>query len=283
MSYRLERFGELELAVYDVTDDVGTFRAATGAIALPGGGFFDQYGGDLAPRENTLIRRRFSFFEDTKSDLVDAHDALRALVGKRAKLFRRRSTGLVEWCWARLLHVPAQRTARQQFHQPLECIWEMVSDIWYGEEHGAVWTFDSGEFFDTGLFFDPAADTLFTLTTTSESCACPNNGNRVVENAVITVTAAGSAITQVTIISVSAGISLKYVGSIAAGEALVIDCGAKSVKDNGVDAYSGFTLESGHTQEEWLPLEPGTTTLTVARTGGNSSSTIRFEYSDGMV
>lgn len=283
MTYRLERFGALELAIYDVTDDVGTFPTRSALIPLPGGGFYDLYGGEDAPRDNTVIRRRMSFFESTKADLVEGYYDLRAMVGKRDKLYRRRADGTVEWCYARLRHVPAQRTARQNFHQPVECIWEMASDIWYGEEHGSTWTFDSGEFFDTGLFFDPTADTLFTLTTTSEACACPNDGNRVVTNAIITITAAGSAITEVTIISVSAGISLKYVGNIAAGQALVINCGAKSVKDNGTDSYSGFTLESGHTQEEWLPLEPGTTTLTVARTGGNGSSTIRFEYSDGYV
>lgn len=283
MTYRIERFGSLELAVFDVTDDVGTFPTRSALIPLPGGGFYDLYGGEDAPRDNTIIRRRMSFFEDTKADLVEAYYDLRAMVGKREKLYRRRADGTTEWCYARLRTVNAQRVARNHFFQPVECIWEMVSDIWYGELHGSVWTFDSGEFFDTGLFFDPTTDTLFALDAVPKSCACPNDGNRVVNNAIITITAAGSAITEVTIISVSAGISLKYVGSIAAGEALVINCGAKSVKDNGVDSYSGFTLESGHTQEEWLPLEPGTTTLSISRTGGNNSSTARIAYADGYV
>jgi hypothetical protein len=64
----------------------------------------------------------------------------------------------------------------------------------------------------------------------------------------------------------------------------VVDCGARSIKNNGVDAYSGLTLNAGHTTAPWLRLAPGSNTVTITYSGNaDASATVTFSYYDGWV
>jgi hypothetical protein len=118
------------------------------------------------------------------------------------------------------------------------------------------------------------------LSSASVSFDVGNLGNYPVSDALITVTAKTTAITQIQI-GVNGTSQMQWAGTIAINKSLVIDCGALSVKNDGADAYSGFTLTANHKIRDWLRLGAGTTTLTVARTGGGATSTIRLDYYDG--
>jgi hypothetical protein len=63
-----------------------------------------------------------------------------------------------------------------------------------------------------------------------------------------------------------------------------VDCGLRSVKNNGVDAYSGFALNSGHAVADWLRLEPGANSVTITYSGNaDASATVTFSFYDGWM
>ena len=66
------------------------------------------------------------------------------------------------------------------------------------------------------------------------------------------------------------GIDFVWTGAISSGQTLTIDDGSKSIAIGTTDAYSGFLYDSGHTQDDRLPLSPGQNVLTVTVVGGNA-------------
>lgn len=73
---------------------------------------------------------------------------------------------------------------------------------------------------------------------------------------------------------------LVYIGSIAAGESLVIDCGEQSAKNDGVGDSAHFSRGADHKYDGWMQLEPGDNTVEVTRTGGGATSSISFSFYD---
>lgn len=282
--FLLTRFGSTLLPTRLPSSDAGTGESLDSIAPLPDGNKFDYWGSGQVPRGDVPITHIGKIVGTSTGDAVAQFRALRALRGQRAKLYRTLQTEdgeAVEWCWARCLAIVATHERQNIRHQLVELQFKMLSPIWYGATHGYVWTFDDGEFFDDGLYFDPVADTTFPLTGTSTNITVPNDGNAIVRNPIITVTAAGSNITYLRITAADIDADLEFNGVIAVGQSLVIDCGAKSVKNNGVDAYDDFNLEVLHAAQGWMPLAPGDNDMTVQRTGGNSSSSINFRYNDG--
>ncbi len=109
------------------------------------------------------------------------------------------------------------------------------------------------------------------------SVTVSNDGNGICYDAVITITAGAANITALTI-STANGTDIDWTGTLTAGNALLIDCGAKSIKNNGVNAYSGFAYGGSHTANSWLELLPGDTAITIDRTGGSTDSTVRVLF-----
>jgi hypothetical protein len=63
-----------------------------------------------------------------------------------------------------------------------------------------------------------------------------------------------------------------------------VDCGQRSVKNNGVDAYSGLALNSGHTVADWLQIAPGANTITITYTGNaDNSAGVTLSFYDGWM
>lgn len=274
----LERFGTVTLPVYNPDGDIGPSPSRSGTVNIPGGAY-DAYGNDQAPRETTTITRRCTLIEDTPAALQTALDELRSLRGKRDRLYARMQDDTVRWHWARLLRVVVPKKPGNVVNQEIELIFELPPIWWYGERTGDGWVLDAGEYFDAGLTLDESGG-LFTLNTSPKNVTINNGGNATVTNAVITVTAAGTDITALTIAK-SGETQLVYSGTIAVGQALVIDCGAWSVENNGSDDYANFALGASHAIEEWLHLSPGNNTITVTKTGGSAASTIGIEFYDG--
>ena len=70
-------------------------------------------------------------------------------------------------------------------------------------------------------------------------------------------------------------------GTLGTTAALVVDCGAATVTNDGTDAYDELTIGADHAQTAWLRLEPGNTTITITRTGAENSSVVSVVYRDG--
>lgn len=260
MAYWITRFGTVAIEPCTPAQEIGVPAVASATVRLPGGAY-DALGSEVAPRAIPYsIRIRAEIVRSTQADMLSAWRALLALHGKRATLYRTPDGGAAngEWALARLVAVEAEREAKHLLYLPFEATFEVWSPVWYGT----------------------ARDVQAALNTSPKTVTCANNGNARIANPVITITAQGSSITQVKI-GVSGVSELQWAGTLAAGTSLVIDCGARSVKNNGADAYSGLTLTSNHQISDWLRLEPGDNSVVVTRTGGDGTSSVRFQYSDG--
>lgn len=276
---QLERFGTVELPLYNPRLQGGSAPSQAATVTLADGRVWDAIG---AERAAAALPYTLSYegvaLEDDAATLQTTLAALFGLRGKRAKLYRRvLGDDSVQWAWARLARVPmASGPMGQLTHIPVSFQFEVLS-TWRGHYHTS-WTFDDGYYFDDGLYFD---DAEFVATMSGASpyvLTVTNSGNGICYDPVITITAGTNAITALTIATSTTDID--WTGNIAPGDALIIDCGAKSIKDDGVNAYSGFSYGGSHTANGWLELPPGDTAITIYRTGGSTDSIVQVDFQD---
>lgn len=262
--------------------DIGTGDYYTSPFPLPSGGTFDALGEDDSNPKGYTLKKSFVIWYSDSDDRIDYYKDLRGLVGKRGRLYRAWDNDSdVEWVTARLKSVSGERELNHKNHVEVDLSFEIYSSYWHGDYTG-VWLLDSGEFFDTGLDFDTGNDVI-TLNTSPKSFTITMNGNAIVNDAIIYVIAGSNDITALEIKNTTTGhlAELDYSGTITAGNTLTIDCGAYTVKNNGVDDDANFSLGSTHAINEWLRLAPGDNTIVVTFTGGSTDSTINFDYYEG--
>lgn len=282
MAFWYERFGTTTLPIYEPKDDIGPAPARQGMVKTPGG-FFAVNGTETLDPDSKRFTVRRQIIENTSAALITTYYALRELRGVRDKLYRRRDDDVIEWAYAWLVGCESDREPKNITVLDVDLTFELHSVQWYGVEHNAGWVFDSGELFDTGLYFD-SADFTFTLNTSPKTVTVTNGGNDTVRNCIITVTAGSAAITALVIERVIGATTyehLTYSGSIASAEALVIDCGADSVENNGTGDYANFARGASHKTSWLLQLLKGDNSIKVTITGGSTDSTILFTFSDG--
>lgn len=283
----LTHFGTTALPQYDVQFPNGPAPVVTASVALVGGGTFDGYGTGIARQRYPVnLRYQCSVVGPAQATALANMNALKALLGVRAKLWRTEAGALVpgrQWAWARLTDIDDSMRARMPWWiVPVTLNFSLLGR-WNGLRHQRPWYFDAGEYFDTGLAFD--SDELTTLTTAAsapQTIVVDNDGNLAVRDAIITLVAKTAPITAVTI-GVTSVTEFTWAGSVAVGNALVIDVAAKRITNNGVDAYAGFNTTAGHLVADWLVLEPGNNSVIVETDGGGTDSTIEFEFYDGWV
>lgn len=273
MAYYLERFGSITLPA-PMSDETATPVAAADRIVTTVAGAFDVDGAGRSAQQfpHTLTYQAI-VDAATLAALATALDALRAAVGTRAYLYRRADDdGAVHRALCRLVAMPVMRKFEHRGYQPVRLEFRQLGP-WQGQ--ATSWTLDEGELLDDGLDFD-SSDYFATLSSSPATQVVTNGGNLPVLDAVLTVTAGSAALSNP--IFTATGVDLRWTGTIPAGGALVIDCGAASVLLAGADAYSGLGFGAGHAIEEWLRLEPGNTTLilTVAGTLTGASWSVDF-------
>ncbi len=257
MSYKLVAFDNLVLPTYNRESGVNAAPPLQGYIETAGGGF-DSFGSGVAPASTPFpVTMRVVSSEETDAGQKAAIDALRSKIRTRGRLIR---TGVADftqhWVTARLVEVQQRTLYNSPGVQVLNFIWEA-----------------STEWVETN------ADVTETMTGSPYAFGVENAGNRPVRNAIITVSADDAALTAVAL-STTNGTALSWTGTVAAGDSLVFDCGAKSVKNDGVNAYSGLTYDSGHTIDDWLRIA-GSMDITITYTGGGSSPTATADFDDG--
>lgn len=279
MSMILERFGAtLQLPILEATQDIGTAGSRSGLLVLPMGGAFDVYGTDRAPRTSRVISIDGAIV-GTPSERQAQVDALRALRGKRDKLYARMDgDGNVRWTWARVLGLPIERTGNHINHVDVSLNLELQHPVWYGEEHTDGWVLDTGEILDDGLVLDDAGF-LFTLTGggAANNLTVTNGGNADVTDLVLTITApGGSTVTDLTINvlpnDASWHAALEYNAGIGATKSLVINAGRQSIHNDTSPDYANLEFGIAHTLSGWLRLGPGNNSVQVSYTGSNGAT-----------
>jgi hypothetical protein len=260
MSYWFTRYGSTDLSQIELRQR-DELAAALGLLSLPGGGVHDPWGSAQAPvKLPGRITLDSELVEADAASFKTAVYALRALIGTRALLYRSPDGEAAnsESALARLEGVSMSRNADNILVLGTTLTFEILQSVWDGAD-GTV---------------------AATLDTTPKSIVVANDGNARVDDAVITIVAKTSSITVLTV-AVAGVSSFTWTGTLVANKALVINCGARTVKNDGADAYSGFVLDAGHTVAEWLRLQPGNNTVVITRTGGDATSTYSIAFADG--
>lgn len=248
MAYSLVSFDSVALPLSMPEDPLDTGSVTPGILPAVGGAF-DRYGTrQVLPQARVLNFRGRYDGSASATALQTLLDALRAKIGVRGLLVRSDQSAVSTSIYARLLSADGAWTIEDTLTARLDLVFETAEPSWRAAS-GSTATGSVGG-----------------------NTSIVNDGTAPIYDAVITLTASGGALVNPTMIVAALGVSLKYTGSIADTKALVVDCGAMTVKNDGANAYSGFTLESGHTARGWLPLTVTTHTLAVAGTGAGSVS-----------
>jgi hypothetical protein len=239
--------------------DLGGGPTESSLVRLPGYRAFDVLGADQAVAVGRTVTADVEIVESTAAAARATLDAWLAKVGRRGLLVRQADDGTQHSIYARLIEAQAKRGVGHVTWLPLSLTFELLEHPWRGTAR------------------NPQA----TLNVSPKDLALTNGGNAANPRPVVTITApAGGSLTSVTVELVGQGYRWKWTGTLAAGKALVIDCGAATVKADGADAYAGFALEAAHTKEDWLTIPPGNSTLRVWYTG-TANGTARIDYADG--
>ena len=228
-------------------------------VAATAGGSHFAYGSGIVPLGVHRINHRGIYFTDVKTSVNNFF----GLLGQRKKLWRKQEDdGAYQWKYARLVRCQWDRDVSQSQHA------EVISE------------------FEAAGYWKSATATDSTATGTGPYILDPVGGGEApVYDAVFTLQAATSPITSVSMADEASSIDWTWTGSVAAGQSLTIDCGAFSVQNNGVNAYSSFVLNNDHASDYWCAILPGTdneftVTLTVSAPGLHLSE---IEWYDSWV
>lgn len=234
--YRLYAFGTKVLpdAASEYTEEIA---APDGAVAVIGGGVYDSYGSRVVqPRLPATIRYRGTIRGSTVAAVRTSLESYLALIGTKANLSRSALDDAEEIvCSARLMAVQRVHKPVNYFgkHEVLDFTFQLLSR-WRGAARNSVTELTVGE--------------------SSKAITFYNYGNRRQEEIRISVTAGSAALSMFGVDLPTASCSWRWTGSLAAGETLVIDCGAKSVLKNGIDDWNGFAMTGNHGIEPWLSV-----------------------------
>lgn len=259
MTAYLEQFGTTVLPVAVPKSDAGSGDSKLNLSPLSWGGQFDENGSAAVPMPGGKLGYQCRLFGTDASNLDGLYRPYKVLRGTKAKLYRRNGDTTQHWCWARCKTVDADWTYENIAHIDIKFEFVMTSPCWYSTtQHTYDWHI-------VGIV---AADTLLTTLAESKGSAIQyidHSGNIDQPAAIFTLTAIGL-VTSFIINNVTTGYRFSYTGSLSAGDVLVIDTGAMSVKKNGVDDYASFVPPTNH--EEWMHIAPGENKLEINITGG---------------
>lgn len=278
---RLTQFGTYTLPLFNKRDQVGTGDTGGNLITLVTGASYDHYGNDTAPEAANSITTSFEIIDTTATAVQTARDAIRALAGLKRRLWAHFPDGTDRFVWARLSRVRMERRREYVYYQPVDLTFEVAQPGWNGVLHGAAWLLDNGETLDTGLYLD--LDDVWIPSSDGDTETVNNAGNRMVRDALLTITASATA--TISNVRIRCGsCDWTWTGTVAVSTSLTVDCGSRTIKNNGVDAYDGLTLNSGHTVADWLQLAPGSNTVTINYTNNaDNSADVTFSFYDGWV
>jgi hypothetical protein len=169
-------------------------------------------------------------------------DQLRGLIGETGTLVRSplEDDAEEQEITARLLWVRMVTAGRLEGYQGIDLAFEAAHPYWHGE-----------------------ANSVARVSTTINAT---NDGNAPVRDAVLTVTGAIASSVVVT----GPGINFTWTGALSLGQLLVIS--GNTVTANG--SPSKVTINSGHTRDVLIELEPGATALSVV---GGASAALVFD------
>lgn len=204
-------------------------------ITLPGGYVYDPIGFNVAVRSSIDLSAKIMLLPAPMgpSSIKTQLDQWLALQGSRGTLILQGDDATTKSASARLVSVDAIKGYNNRSQQPIELTWTVTGLPWAGN-----------------------LNTYNIVQTTSGIGVVTfilNNGNVTVTNPVFSITAVTGPITRFSFAEfLSPGSGGVWTGVVAVGTTLTIDCGSRTVLNNGVDAYSGFVGPTSF--ENWLTV-----------------------------
>jgi len=252
-------FNGVTLPTYNPEHDLFADSIVPAEVSLPGRAPFDGWDADTAVSVGNTVSVRCVASAASWTALDTTLDSLRALIGVRGSLVMTMEDASTRSRLARCESVDIARTKDYNMWQPIDLSFRLYGEHWQGASNSDV----------------------VTLSTTTTEPTINNGGNRDTSIVAITVTPAGTTMTQCDIYNLTTGYGthMRYTGNVSAGDSLVIDVGAATVYNDGAEAYSGFSLESGHVKDNWLILAPGNNSIRIVIAGGTGGSAT-FDFYD---
>jgi hypothetical protein len=215
MPYKISEFDGLSLPEFLArgdTQSMGTGVAVADFVRMPGGGFWDNYGDSVSPRELDAITKRCALYAGATSVRVQV-EALRAKLGVRGVLEVLWHDGEVRWQYARLtrVHYPRPFDARLT-HIPVDLTFMPAAGTWYDE--------------------DVTVDvTTFAGSSFAETVVVANAGNADVVDAQIEYESPVAAALELTLNNrTTSQIITLTVAGVAIGDILVVDIGKRTAR-----------------------------------------------------
>lgn len=280
MPFQISQFDDLNLPVLNPSQQHDTQPGAS-ALVDSIGGFFNRFGSDDARAQrqpitiNGLVWGEDTFMDDGEggSDSTETYadawligdgetmlrsqlQALRDKVRKQGTLWRVNfDNDARQWKTAYFTRMGQPQVVDDRvFKAAVALEFEPLMTNWHAEE--AV---------------------TFSVNTTAgvtATMSVENGGGATAHDAVLTITRTSGTITNIAIGSVDLGIGLSWIGSLGAGNVLVIDGGAKTVLKDGAASYTQFTVAG--TVPGWLPIQPGSYEINIITTGGAATCELTF-------
>jgi len=259
VAYIIDKFGDTyasaeELPRYEGRQPQGAGPVRSSNVTLIDGRAYDWRGSGDAPPPMEEITVSGQWVGANAAATQTKMAALRALRGVKSKIWRTTSTGTSHWRNARCLSVDSDLRPGNSQIATVDLDFELDAEPWYG----------------TSVYSSIALGTSPVLATIT------NPGNVVAREITVTVHPKTTAISAFHLENLTAGhvSKIKYAGTIAATQALVIVCGDRTIENNNSDDYANLSLESAHTITEWFRLAPGANSIRITATGGAVTSTI---------
>ena len=274
--YRIEYFDDIILPLAMTEDDLSS-GDVDGGIVPTLGGSLDAYGDRLVlPKSKKIIVNGMYtrpgiwvdhlgnflvdesgnglIFNDPNREIADRTDSLKSRLGKKKKLWRRNEwDGLRQYCYARLLSVSMSRTVANADNAiKVRAVFETSETGW--AESVAI---------SQSAVLSGAGIIAIEIT---------NDAPLETLNPVLTITASAS-ITALALRGMGSDWSITT--SLSSGNVLKIDCDQMMITKNNAAAYDGFTLNSGHSAQNWIVISNGYNLWYVEADG---SCSIKLEY-----
>lgn len=184
----------------------------------------------------------------SRSSVEVAIDEIHAATvsANESKLWALRRDGARRWAWAKCTSLKTADKVGNVYHLPASIEFLCCEGLWYAESQSGT-----------------------SITQAALSYALTNVGNTYA-GFELTITSSSGTLTAVTVTNTTNGDTFTWTGSAGTGQTLVVNTSEYTVKKAGVGAYSGISC--GTNQVNWLRLNPGLNTVTIAVTGSTAWS-----------
>jgi hypothetical protein len=271
MSHYLTTFGTLNLPACGMQLPLSIGPVEVAPIPLLSGGAMNPYGAaGLAVRRGAVLSYRVTVSGKTPREFLHNLDAVMAPMGTQDTLTKIVPDDTYRWVTALMLDTSGSVTVQDTRHAAVTLTWLVLSPYWYASAGTDSTYSDMYDGDDLPVLWAESYD----IGDTVPMPPMVNAGNAPVHDVVFTITADGCDVTSVTIVNTTTDYTLVWTGTLVNGNDLVIDCGAKSITNNGVDAY--YQLIEPANQELWMELAPGDNAWLLRLTG--CDAIVRVQY-----